>query len=232
MLLVSGTDTDVGKTLVAGGLARLLRDRGVDVGVMKPVASGVPPDADAEWLIAAAGVDDPLELVCPLRFRDPLAPAVAAQLAGQAVEIAHIHQAFAALSARHRFLIVEGVGGLLVPIDWDYDVRRLASDLALPLLIVARAGLGTINHTVLTVEAARARGLTVSGIVLCESRDQPAGLAEQTNPAAIERLTDAPVLGTLRYLSDQVRGDIDAVAAALAEDIDWTVCEKLWTPTD
>ncbi len=224
-LFITGTDTEVGKTLVAGGLACWLKNRGIDVGVMKPAASGVPPDEDAEWLIRCAGCQDPLELVSPLRFAEPLAPAVAAK---GPVPIERIGLAYEKLSARHEMMIVEGVGGLLVPIDWQYDVRELAADLELPLVIVGRAGLGTINHTALTVEAARAKGIEVRGIVLSESRDTLSGRAEQTNPAAIERLTGARVLGTLRYLAPEARRDMAAVARALSEDI---ACEKLLTPS-
>lgn len=167
-VFVTGADTGVGKTVVGCALAEQLAARGVDVGVMKPIETGVGPQGplDAIALAEAAGVADPIALVCPQRFGLPAAPGVAAAHEGGSVDLAAVRESFAALAARHSFLLVEGAGGLLVPIARDYDMADLARDFGLALLVVARGRLGTINHTRLTLEAAAARGLRVAGVVI------------------------------------------------------------------
>jgi len=171
-LFVTGTDTGVGKTVVTCALARGLRAAGVDVGVMKPVETGVPAAGpeDARALRDAGGVEDPIELICPLRFGLPAAPLVAARAEGREPSLAAIREAFAALAKRHALMLVEGAGGLLVPFDERTDMADLARALDLPVLIVARTALGTINHTRLTLEAADARGLDVLGVVLSHAQ--------------------------------------------------------------
>lgn len=223
---VTGTDTAVGKTVVTGGLAGALRRRGVDAGVMKPVQTGVTVaerdrgGGDGGFLMRAAGLGDPAgladppqladppNLVTPVCLEAPLAPSVAARLEGAAVDLDMVRRAYARLSARHPFMLVEGAGGLAVPIRGRYLMAHLASDLGLPLLVVARAGLGTINHTVLTVEFARACGLDVVGIVVNGYPATAAGLAERSNPAAIVELTGVPVLGVIPFAADGKEGGI------------------------
>jgi len=170
-LFVTGTDTGVGKTFVACALARGLRTAGIDVGVMKPIETGVPPTGpeDARALQSAAGVEDPLELICPVRFALPASPEAAAQAEKRSVSRADLRKAFEFLSRRHEFMLVEGAGGLLVPLDPHHDMADLARELDLPLLVVARARLGTVNHTRLTLEVAEARGLQVFGVVISHS---------------------------------------------------------------
>ena len=214
-VLVTGTGTGVGKTAVAAGLARLLRRRGIDVGVMKPAATGVPPDEDADLLRAASGADDALDLVSPIRLRDPLAPAVAADREGRVPDPDAVRRAFATIAGRHAVTVVEGVGGLLVPIAWGWTVADLARDLGLPLVVVAPAGLGTLNHAALTVEAARARGLAVLGVVLVREAAGEPDLAEATNPAALARLCGVPVLGVMARVPAGRERDPDALADAL-----------------
>jgi len=167
-LFVTGTDTDVGKTFVSCLLARGLREAGVDVGVMKPAETGVPPEGpmDARALVAAGGVDDPIDLVCPLQFELPAAPEASARSENRSVELDPVLASWATLSSRHGFMLVEGAGGLLVPFDEKRTMADLAARLDLPLLVVARASLGTINHTLLTLEACERRGLPVVGVVI------------------------------------------------------------------
>ncbi len=167
-IFVTGTDTDVGKTFVSCALARGLREAGVDVGVMKPSETVVPPEGpmDARALVAAAGVDDPLELVCPLQYAVPAAPLASARAEGRSVDLEVPMRAFATLATRHDFMLVEGAGGLLVPFDDETSMADFAARLGLPLLVVARASLGTINHTLLTLEACERRGLEVVGVVI------------------------------------------------------------------
>ena len=167
-VFVTGTDTGVGKTVVACALVRGLRARGIDVGAMKPIETGVGQGgpADAIALRHFAGGGDPLVDVCPQTFPLAAAPAVAAHALGLRVDLAAIDDAWARLRARHDFLVVEGAGGLLVPIRAHFSMADLAHRMELPLLVVARAALGTINHTRLTLDAARRRGLRVAGVVI------------------------------------------------------------------
>ena len=165
---VTGTDTGVGKTVAACALVRALRRAGVDTAAMKPLETGVgaagPLDAQVLW--CAAGSCDPLDDVCPVQFALPAAPYVAAQHDGQRIELERVLEAFERLAARHRAVVVEGAGGLLVPIAESEDMAGLASRLELPLIVVARPSLGTINHTLLTLAVAEQRGLEVAGVVI------------------------------------------------------------------
>jgi dethiobiotin synthetase len=165
---VTGTDTGVGKTVVACALARSLRARGLDVGVMKPIETGVGPGGplDAMALREAAGSRDELDLVCPQRFALPAAATVAAAAEGKRVDLEELRAAFAQLSQRHEWMLVEGAGGLLAPAAEGLSMADLAKDLGLPLLLVARASLGTINHTRLALEAIASRGLALAGVVI------------------------------------------------------------------
>jgi dethiobiotin synthetase len=204
-LFVTGTDTGVGKTEVACALLAAARADGLDVAGMKPAQSGVVPGepSDAERLGAAAGGGDPAELVCPYSFEAPLAPGVAARLGGSEIRLEVILEAARRLAARHRALLVEGAGGLLVPLTPRETYADLAVALALPVLVVARAGLGTVNHTALTVEALRARGLQIAGVVLNRTSAE-SDPSVPHNAAEIERLTGAPVLASLPFLRDIV----------------------------
>ncbi len=222
-LFVAGTDTEVGKTLVAASLARLLRERGRDVGVMKPFASGCRSEAgdlvadDGVCLARAAESADPHELVCPVRLRHPLAPTVAARLEGRSLSLGPVWSALEALCGRHECLIVEGIGGLLVPVTPASLLVDVAVGVGAPVLIVARAGLGTINHSLLTVECARSRGLEVAGIVLNAVGPAPGGLAEETNAAEIAAASGVPVIGPLPWFeaASVERGELSDMPSVL-----------------
>jgi dethiobiotin synthetase len=222
-VFITGTDTGVGKTVVAAALAGAFRRRGIDVGVMKPVETGVlaAPEGsiapDARFLAAAASAHDPPELVCPVQLRAPLAPSVAASLEGVEVSVPEILAAYRELRRRHAFLIVEGAGGICVPLTGSYLMADLAREMELPLLVVARPGLGTINHSVLTVRYARAAGLAVLGVVIADYPSDP-GPAERTSPAVIEGLAGVPILG---FLPHDPELDVDASrTGALAASLD------------
>jgi dethiobiotin synthetase len=198
---VTGTDTNVGKTLVAAGLTAALRQKGIKAGYFKPVQSGCPEEGgrliptDARIAQELAHLPEPLELLTPITLRLPLAPGVAAAREGIAIDLEKVAASYKELASRYDFLVVEGAGGLYVPlVDNDFLVLDLARWLRLPLLVVARAGLGTINHTALTVLAARHAGLEVAGVILNRCSANP-GLAEQTNPAVIEAITGVPIFG-------------------------------------
>jgi dethiobiotin synthetase len=199
---VTGTDTGVGKTVVACALARALRARGVDVGVMKPIETGVPPEGplDAIALREAAGAKDDLDLVCPQRFALPAAPTVAAAAEGRRVDLAAVREAFVRLAQRHEWLIVEGAGGLLAPAAEGIPMAGLAQGLGLPLLVVARARLGTINHTRLTLEAAASRGLALAGVVISHGGAALPG-ADLENLAELRAELGARLVGEIPCLS-------------------------------
>lgn len=197
-LFITGTDTGVGKTLIAGALAAVLKKKGIDVGVMKPVATGGWDDA--RFLISAARVKDNLFLVNPYCLGTPVVPAVAAEIEGVKIDIRKIKNAYEELSKRHDILIVEGVGGLLVPIYKSYLVTDLINELKLPVIIVAKPGLGTINHTLLTIRQAKVSRINVLGVIISNYDDANAGIAEMTAPEVIERIGKVPVLGIVSHI--------------------------------
>jgi dethiobiotin synthetase len=182
-LFVTGTDTGVGKTLVTGAIARALRAGGRTVEVFKPVASGCRRtreglvSEDAEFLAACSDSRRTLAQITPVRYAAPLAPNVAAAREGRPVDLEAIFEEYRRLAGAAEVVLVEGVGGLLCPLSDDFWVIHLARMMQLPLVVVARAGLGTINHTLLTVHAARSAGLRVAGVVVNRYRLEPAGQA-------------------------------------------------------
>jgi dethiobiotin synthetase len=202
-IFITGTDTGVGKSAVAAAVAAALRAQGVNAGVMKPIQTGAIREngrlaaPDGEYLRIISGVDDRPDDICPVMLETPVAPMVAAEIEGRTVDVGAIMDAYGRLQSRRELLVVEGAGGIAVPITPNYSMADLARDMDLPVLIVARASLGSINHTVLTVHYARAAGLAIAGIVINRYPSYP-DVAEQTNPAAIERLCGVSVLGLLR----------------------------------
>lgn len=209
-IFITGTDTGVGKTVVAATLARLLRVRGLNVGVMKPVTSGCREEGghlisdDAQLLCQAAGVaysDD----VAPYLLREPVAPAEAAKQDGVRIDFGRIRAAYDRLAADHDFMIVEGAGGLMVPLAGGLLVADLVRQLDLPLLVVARPNLGTINHTVLTCFAAGQMELKVAGVIINNYPSAP-DLAERSAVHHIGSLCGAPVLGNWPH-----RDDVDEI---------------------
>ena len=221
---VTGTDTGVGKTVVACALVRGLRARGLDAGAMKPIETGVGAGgpADALALCAAAGGRDRLDEVCPQRFALPAAPIVAARAEACEVDLGAVLRIFEKLAARHELMVVEGAGGLLVPAAAGASMAELARRLALPLVIVARAALGTINHSCLTLEAAEARGLGVAGVVISHC-DGPISSADHANLAELRQHLGARLVGEIPPLPEAALPapdaiDIDALLAGEAFD--------------
>jgi dethiobiotin synthetase len=188
---VTGTDTAVGKTVVTAALAAALRAAGVDVALLKPVQSGALAD-DPEGDAALLGAE------CVYAFRAPLAPLIAAREERATVELEPILERARRLAAEHELLLVEGAGGLLVPLADGLDVAGLAAALELPLIVVARADLGTVNHTLLTLEAARARGLAVAAVVLNGPEDE----SSRDNAGMIESRGGVPVLARVPWLDN------------------------------
>jgi len=204
-IFIVGTDTEVGKTVVAAGLALVLKAKGMDVGLMKPVATGcLRKDGklvseDTAFLAGTIGEKD-FDLINPVCFREALAPSVAASLENQEIDIFNLLKVYEKLKAKHSFLIVEGIGGLFVPITNKYCIRDLIVDLGLPTIVVGRIGLGTINHTLMTIELLRQAGISIKGFILNGLRKENESKADQTNPKVVEDLSKEKLLGTLPWI--------------------------------
>jgi dethiobiotin synthetase len=217
-LFVTGTGTGVGKTIVSAALLAAMRDAGGQVRAYKPVVTGLaePPGAwppDHELLALAAGMSP--EQVAPLRFGPAVSPHLAGLLANEPIDAVTLIERARATASAGETLIVEGVGGLLVPLTDDFTVRDLAVELALPLLIAASPELGTINHTLLTIEAARAVGLDVAAVVLTPWPTEPSRL-ERSNRETIAKLGAIEVA----TLNETATTDI-ANLARLGEHMPW-----------
>ncbi len=200
---VTGTDTGVGKTYVTARLIRRLRAQGLDTVGFKPICCG--SREDAELLRAAA--DDVLDIneVNPVWLRTPAAPYVAAMIENRPIDLALIRETFASLRARHRSVLVEGVGGLLVPIEKNYTVADLAAECALPVIVVVKNRLGALNHAALTVHHLRSRALACAGLVLndgpvtADDANEPQAVAVATNTAVLEDVLGLPILFNVTY---------------------------------
>lgn len=188
-LFVVGTDTGVGKTVVTAGLVGRLRERGIDAVGVKPAQTGYPADDDAGFVAAACG--DPAASTVGPCLEPALAPRVAAERTGTDLAYETVRGVCTDALAAREAAVVEGIGGLRVPLAGDREVIDLVADLGLPAVVVARSGLGTLNHTALSVAALRDRGVPVRAVVL--NQYEGATVAERSNPAELERLTDAPV---------------------------------------
>lgn len=203
-IFITGTDTGVGKTFFACSLARLLRESDYKVGVMKPAETGcdlgdgkiIPQDAAA--LKEASGCALSLEQICPYQFREPLAPSVAAEREGVRIDIDHLMDSYSEISTLHDITIIEGAGGLLVPLLPSYTYADFAKVLKLPVIVVAANKLGMINHLLLTLEHASCKGLSVLGYVLNQMESRPS-LATETNREALASLTGVPCMGEIPY---------------------------------
>lgn len=218
-LFVTGTDTGVGKTLVTAALARHYRRRGLKVGVMKPCETGVAdtcqPGEDARLLRWAAGSCDDDRAMAPYRLKEPLAPSLAAERAGVIIDPRHIADSLATIRPGKDLLLVEGAGGLMVPLRGGYLMADLVRELGLPLLVVSRASLGTINHTLLTIFAARAMELPVAGFMINRMPSNP-GIAEQEAPHQLASLASADLFGVLPEVSGCAEEQVEQLADAIA----------------
>jgi len=218
VFIVTGTDTGVGKTTVACGIARALRRLGADVGVFKPFSTGGRDDARA--LKEAADVADTLDEINPCHLSAPAAPLRAAELDHTTIDLAACLDAFDVLRHRHDVLLVEGVGGLLVPLREEHGAvssfRDFCADLAGDLLIVARRTLGTLNHSWLTIEACRAAGLAVRGVVFNDAVAVAGGEPESSAPALLARCAQVQVLACIPFGAQAEA--FTALAATLVND--------------
>jgi dethiobiotin synthetase len=214
-VFVTGTGTEVGKTVVAAAIARTRAAEGQKVAVFKPAVTGLdeqpagPPDHELLRIAAGSGQSD--DAIATYRYEPAASPHLAAALAGEEIDFARLIAAARSAAAGADVLVCEGVGGLLVPLSRDHLVRDLAAELALPLVIAASPGLGTINHTLLTVEAARAAGLTVKAVVLTPWPQDPSEI-ERSNRETIQALGRVPV---------ETLPPLDLSAAETWPPLDW-----------
>jgi len=213
-VFITGTDTGVGKTIVSSAIALGLQQKGVKVGIMKPVQTGAIMkegdrfSSDAEFMKKALGEegrkpDSPFSFNphIPYLLKEPLAPFVAAQCEEVDIEPSRILQAAEWLQGHYSFLVVEGAGGIMVPVSQDYLMIDLIRNLGFPVVLVARATLGTINHTLLTLEALRNKDIPIVGVVLNHASFSPVGICEKTNPEVIEAFGKVNILGVLPHFS-------------------------------
>ena len=216
-LFITGTDTGVGKTYVTAALLTELRHRNIRAAAFKPIACGPGGRHDAEIYAKIMDREQSLDVINPIYLRRPLAPSVAAGLEHKRVDLTAILRTYRRLAADYSVVLVEGAGGLLVPIREEYFVADLARTLKLPLIIVARLGLGTINHSLLTVHQARAHGLKIAGLVLNDTVGGKKGLAEKTNIRVLPQLCHTPLLGVVP------RGKVGLTSAARR------ICDQLFS---
>ncbi|MFD1562068.1 dethiobiotin synthase [Haloarchaeobius amylolyticus] len=221
-IAVVGTGTGVGKTVITAGLTRLLREAGQDARAIKPAQTGHPPDDDAAFVATAC--DDPEAATCPRYLEPALAPRVAAEIADESLSYEAIHTACEREIDATAVPIVEGIGGLRVPLAGDREVIDLVADLEAAAVVVTRSGLGTLNHTALSIDALEARGIDIVGIVCNEYADET--VAERTNPAELERMTGYAV-ETVPPLTDDDTVDPSAMALGVSDALSPAFCELL-----
>ncbi|MCA9404966.1 MAG: adenosylmethionine--8-amino-7-oxononanoate transaminase [Candidatus Omnitrophica bacterium] len=202
---ITGTDTDVGKTIVTYVLGLLLQEQGHNVGVMKPVQCA---GEDAEFLVNALNIKDAFHNVNPFYTEEPLSPHLAFHRAKKTINISQILKSYQILSECHDLMLVEGAGGLMVPLKKNYLVADLIRDLDLDVIVVSRLGLGAINHALLTIRQAQDYGLNVKGVVFSEANNCKKGLAESNNPEAIEEYGGVPVLGKVPFMKNLSRTQV------------------------
>jgi adenosylmethionine-8-amino-7-oxononanoate aminotransferase len=223
---VTGTDTGVGKTIATLVLGSLFQKRGLDIGVFKPVQSGRLGGGDAEFLKKNLGLSDSLREINPYFAKEPLSPHLAFARQGTRIKPTKILEALRVLQERHDVVLIEGAGGLLVPITKTWLMADLARETGAELIIVSRLGLGTINHTLLTVNEAKRRGIRIAGIIFSDASGGTKGLPERTNPRIIRELSGVPVLGIIPRLK---KFDLSRVTLNLPNPRGW---EGHWAEAD
>jgi len=205
-LFITGTDTGVGKTVVTAAIQAYFLHQGKKAGVMKPIETGVDSkcsssaNSDALFLMECGGIEDDLSQVCPIRLKTPVSPYQAGLLENHALQPATILSAYRALAGKYDWMLVEGIGGVRVPLTRDYGVLDLIRDLGLPAVVVARYQLGTLNHTLLTLDALKQNGIPVKGVIFNQCEPKAPDILEQAQPSLIEDLSGIQVLGELPYI--------------------------------
>lgn len=228
-LFITATDTGVGKTLIAGAIAKILSEKPKRIGVFKPVATGCRKtkqglvSQDAEFLAHCVSNEFGIDIINPIKFAKPAAPFACEKAENRKVDFVKIAVAYNQICQKSDFVIVEGIGGVRVPITEDIDVLSLAKMFNLPVIIVARPNLGTINHTLLTIDAVRRAGLSLAGVIINGYDENTIDFAEKTNAAVIEELGKVKILAVVPYdkQTNTEKGIIgDTVLNSLSK-IDW-----------
>ena len=228
-LFITGTDTGVGTTLIAGAIARILTDSGLKVGVFKPIATGCRRDwdglisEDTEFLATCARSNLPLSDITPAGYLIPAAPIVSAAHEKRPIDFSRIAQSYQQICSESDFIIIEGIGGVRVPLTPESDVLDLANEFAMPVIIVARCGLGTINHTLMTIDCVRAAGLELAGVVINGFDATKAGVAEDTAEQVIARCGSVNILAVVPFdeTVDIAEACLGEVVVPSLEDCDW-----------
>jgi dethiobiotin synthetase len=225
---IIGSDTGVGKTIISAALIKAIGSIGLKACGMKPIETGckktevksqkskvknnVLIPSDGTFLKNISNVNESIDLITPIRFESPLAPLPASEIDGREIDLNKIRDAYAELSKKYDVIITEGIGGLLVPIKNNYFVLDLAIEFNLPLIVASRPSIGTLNHTLLTVNYAIKEGLDVAGIIINYSQPPEGTLAEKTNPEVIKQISPVPLLGIFPYLKNLKSSTIEKTA--------------------
>lgn len=209
-IFITGTDTDIGKTIVVAGLLRMLRSRGIAACSMKPVQTGARREGerliaiDLEYHHRAAGMEpdaEELAWMAPFLYEPACSPHLAGRLAGRYPDLGVIASCYEELAARYEVVLVEGAGGVYAPIDESNTMVDLMKTLGLPVVLVARRGLGTINHSLLSIDVLRNAGLNVLGVIFNETEDVSPDFIREDNPRAVQQFGNVPILGNVDYLA-------------------------------
>ena len=207
-LFITGTDTGIGKTVVTAAVLAYFQHQGEKAGVMKPIETGVDcecssaANSDALFLMECGGIEDVLAEVCPIRLKPAASPFQAAMIENRTIQPETILSAYRTLSKKYDWMLVEGIGGVRVPITRDYEVTNLICDLGLPAVVVARMQLGTLNHTLMTLDTLKQNSIPVRGIVFNQTGFEVPDAIERDQPRLIEELSGIRVLGTFPYIDN------------------------------
>ncbi len=229
-LFITGTDTGVGKTLIAGAIARILTDKGLKVGVFKPIATGCKNNweglisNDTEFLSYCANSDLSLSTITPVGYPIPAVPVVSAACNGSAIDFNRIAAAYKDICQNSDIVIVEGIGGVRVPLTEEFDLLDLAVEFALPVVIVTRPNLGTINHTLMTIDCVRAAELKIAGVVINGYNATESTEAEDTAPDVIAKYSGADILAVVPFdeTVDIAKQNLGEFIVGSLTDCDWT----------
>jgi len=219
---ITGTDTGVGKTTITAALAASIKKLGVDVGVMKPVATGIQQksgfkSSDVSVLCQACGMDDPEDLVNPVFMPLPVSPYDASKILDIKFDREIIFEKFEKLKNKHEMLLVEGIGGIMTPLSRDYFVADMIKEMGLETIIVTRSTLGTLNHTAMTVRTCHDYKIPIKGIIV-NSYDEKGGPAEKNSPSTIHEITNIPILGALPFVRDYQ--NVEMIISLVEKSID------------
>ena len=229
-LFITGTDTGVGKTLIAGAIAKILRQSGKNAGVFKPIVTGCKKmqqgliSEDAEFLAHCADSEFSLDIINPVTFKIPAAPFACEKAENRKVDLRKIAAAYKQICKKNDFVIVEGIGGIKVPITNKFDVLALAKAFKLPVIVAAKSKLGTINHTLLTIDAIRRAGLSLAGIIINGYDEKTKDVAEKTNAEIIKKLGKVKIIATVPFddKTNMKKCIIGQKVLKALRNIDWT----------